>query len=268
MIDSHCHLDRLDLSAYQGDLSSALDNAREQGVRGFLCIGIGFSKAKELIELQERHADVWLSMGVHPLNDDLSTDKAELHHWCSRPDVIAVGETGLDYHYQPETRAAQIKSFEAHLEVADELNKPVIVHTREAQQDTLELIRNQNAKSAGILHCFTESWEMAEQALAMGYYLSISGIVTFRNADNVRYVAERIPLDRLLIETDSPYLAPVPFRGKPNEPAYLPRVADCIAQLRGIEVEALVEATTENFHRLFPVTSQQKQVVSESKPAA
>lgn len=254
MIDSHCHLDRLDLSAHNGSLSSALERARAQGVKGFLCIGIGFDHAEQLVELETAHSDVWLSMGVHPLNEDLTADRDELIKWCALPEVVAIGETGLDYHYQPETREAQIASFEVHLEVADQLNKPVIVHTREAQQDTLDLIRNQNSGSAGILHCFTESWDMAEQALDMGYYISISGIVTFRNADNVRAVAEKVPVDRLLIETDSPYLAPVPYRGKPNEPAYLPKVAECIASLRGLETSELVAATTANFHRLFPST--------------
>jgi len=254
MIDSHCHLDRLDLSSHQGNLACALDSARKNGVKGFLCIGIGFSRAQELIELQDQHSDVWLSLGVHPLNDDLGTDKKELLQWCSRPEVVAVGETGLDYHYQPETREAQIESFKTHLQVADELDKPIVVHTRAAQQDTLDLIREQNSGTGGILHCFTESWDMAKEALDMGYYVSISGIVTFRNAENVREVARKIPLDRLLIETDSPYLAPVPFRGKPNEPAYLPKVAECVAELRGMSVQALVNTTTENFHQLFPST--------------
>lgn len=254
MIDSHCHLDRLNLSGYQGSLNKALIAARLQGVKGFLCIGIDFDNAPDLIQLQSEHEDVWLSLGVHPLDDNLTVNKEELLNWCGRPEVIAVGETGLDYHYQPETRDAQIDSFIKHLQVAKELEKPLIVHTREAQQDTLDLIKEYGGNSAGILHCFTESWEMASEALDIGYYVSISGIVTFRNADNVRYVAERVPIDRLLIETDSPYLAPVPFRGKPNEPAYLPRTAGFLAELRGISLNELVEATTENFHRLFPST--------------
>ena len=254
MIDSHCHLDRLDLSSHQDSLANALNSAREQGVKGFLCIGIGFANAKALLDLQRQQKDVWLAMGVHPLNDELAVEAEQLQHWCSMSEVVAVGETGLDYHYKPETADAQIQSFATHLQVADDLNKPVVVHTRSAEDDTLALIRNQNARAAGILHCFTESWQMAEQALALGYYVSISGIVTFHNAENVREVAKKIPLERLLIETDSPYLAPVPYRGKPNEPAYLPRVAECIADIRAIELQELVAATTANFHRLFPST--------------
>lgn len=254
MIDSHCHLDRLDLSSHQNSLENALNSARDRGVSGFLCIGIGFDHAEELIQLQRQHSDVWLSMGVHPLNDNLTIDKEQLLHWCSHADVIAVGETGLDYHYQPETRSAQIESFKLHLEAASELKKPIVIHTRAAQEDTLELLRQYRSSVTGILHCFTESWEMAKEALTMGYYVSISGIVTFRNAENVREVARKIPLDRLLIETDSPYLAPVPFRGKANEPAYLPKVAECVADIRGISIEELIDATTENFHRLFPTT--------------
>ena len=254
MIDSHCHLDHLDLSAHQGVLENALASARRQGVKGFLCVGTGLLHAQKLIDLQRQHPDVWLAMGVHPLDDDLGADKGQLLHWCSGPEVLAVGETGLDYHYQPETREAQMESFKTHLQTADELNKPVIVHTRAAEQDTLDLVREQNSNAGGILHCFTESWGMAEAALDMGYYISISGIVTFRNAENVKEAAKKIPLERLLIETDSPYLAPVPFRGKPNEPAYLPRVAECIAALRGMSAQALADATTENFYRLFPST--------------
>lgn len=257
MIDSHCHLDRLDLSRHQGSLHAALTCAREQGVKGFLCVGIGFEHGDELIRLQAEYPDVWLSMGVHPLETNLLADKKTLLDWCSRPEVVAVGETGLDYHYQPETRDAQLQSFELHLEVAKELAKPVIVHTRAAQQDTLNLIREQGGSAAGVLHCFTESWEMAKEALDMGYYVSISGIVTFRNAENVREVAKKVPLNRLLIETDSPYLAPVPFRGKPNEPAYLPKVAAMVAELKGVSQDELIKQTTENFYRLFPATLAQ-----------
>ena len=256
MIDSHCHLDRLDLQRHSGSLENALDAARKEGVRGFLCIGIGFDQAEELLRLEQAHSDVWLSMGVHPLNDDIQVDLEKLHYWCSQPQVVAVGETGLDYHYQAETRELQISSFEAHLQTAQQLNKPVVVHTRDAQQDTMDLIRAHSGEAAGVLHCFTESWDMAKAALDLGFYISISGIVSFRNADNVREVAKKIPADRLLMETDSPWLAPIPYRGKSNEPAYLPKVAECLAELRSVPLIELEQQTSENFFRLFSLADR------------
>jgi len=259
MIDSHCHLDRLDLATYNGSLSQALDAARKAGVKGFLCIGIGFDQAEQLIALESEYEDVWLSMGVHPLDDALSVmprteDIHQLQHWCAKKQVIAIGETGLDYHYQPQTRETQIASFCQHFQVAAELKKPIIIHTRGAEEDTLALMNEHRDNVKGILHCFTESWAMAEKAIDMGYFISISGIASFKNAQNVRDIAKQVPLERLLIETDSPYLAPVPFRGKPNEPAYLPYVAEVVAQEQNIDLTSLIEATTENFHRLFPST--------------
>lgn len=257
-IDSHCHLDRLDLTRYDDSLENALCAARDAGVRGFLCVGIGFDGVKQLFEINSMHEDVWLSVGLHPLDDcldrDLTSIDTDLRHWCAKSEFHAVGETGLDYHYKPETRDQQIESFRIHLDVASEINKPVIVHTRSAQDDTLELIRAHGGKAGGVLHCFTESWEMAEQALELGYYISISGIVTFKNAAELREVVRRVPLERLLIETDSPYLAPVPKRGRPNDPSLLPYVAECVAELKQVDVSQLAEATTENFHRLFSTT--------------
>lgn len=250
-IDSHCHLDRLRLGVESGTLSDALNNARAREVSGFLCIGIGFDNTEELLQIERANEDVWLSMGVHPLEENLSVELAQLRHWCGLPQVVAVGETGLDYHYSADTKEAQKISFERHLQVASELEKPLIVHTREARQDTLDLIREYSGPAAGVLHCFTESWEMAREAIDMGYYISISGIVTFRNAEALRDVVRKLPLDRLLIETDSPYLAPVPHRGKSNEPSLLPHVAECIAELKGISAAELAERTTENFFRLF-----------------
>ena len=250
-IDSHCHLDRLQLEQDQS-LEDILDQARRQNVSGFLCIGIGFENAEQLLEIESRHQDVWVSMGVHPLYQDQAHNESQLRHWCGKPQVVAIGETGLDYHYQADNKALQKQSFESHLQVAAEFKKPVIVHTREAQKDTLELIRANQSDSAGVLHCFTESWDMAKAAMDMGYYISISGIVTFRNAETLREIVRKLPLDRLLIETDSPYLAPVPHRGKPNSPVFLPKVAECIAGLKQISTTKLAELTCENFFRLFP----------------
>jgi TatD DNase family protein len=167
--------------------------------------------------------------------------------------VVAIGETGLDYHYEPEAAELQRQSFNLHLEAAKITDKPVIVHTREARADTLALLREAALPQAGVLHCFTEDWEMAKAALDIGFYISLSGIVTFRNADALREVARKVPADRLLVETDSPYLAPIPHRGKPNLPQYVREVAEFLAMVRGESFEALAEQTTANFKRLFPL---------------
>ena len=194
-------------------------------------------------------------MGVHPLDLEPGAEPAldwllgELEH----PKVVAIGETGLDYHYEPESAALQQASFRLHLEAARITGKPVIVHTREARADTLALLREAALPQAGVLHCFTEDWEMARAALDIGFYISLSGIVTFRNAEALREVARQVPADRLLVETDSPYLAPVPHRGKPNLPQYVREVAEYLAVLRGVSYETLAEQTSNNFKRLFPL---------------
>lgn len=256
LIDSHCHLDRLDLTPYEGSLDRALDAARSRGVGKFLCIGVDAGNATVVKQLAEQYPDVWCSVGIHPLDltRSESTDLGWLMQELNHPRVVAIGETGLDYHYQPDSAPLQQASFRYHLQAARDTGKPVIVHTREARADTLDLLREADLPNAGVLHCFTEDWDMARAALDMGYYISLSGIVTFRNADALRDVARRIPADRLLVETDSPYLAPVPHRGKPNEPQFVCDVAAALARIRGESEEALWENTTANFHRLFPLT--------------
>jgi TatD DNase family protein len=255
LIDSHCHLDRLDLAAHGGSLDAALDAARAAGVGHFLCIGVSADNAATVKGLAERYADVDCSVGVHPLDLEPGAEPAldwllgELEH----PKVVAIGETGLDYHYEPESAALQQASFRLHLEAARITGKPVIVHTREARADTLALLREAALPQAGVLHCFTEDWEMAKAALDIGFYISLSGIVTFRNAEALRDVARQVPADRLLVETDSPYLAPVPHRGKPNLPQYVREVAEYLAVLRGVSYESLAEQTSSNFKRLFPL---------------
>ncbi len=255
LIDSHCHLDRLDLAAHGGSLDAALDAARDAGVGHFLCIGVSADNAATVKALAERYADVDCSVGVHPLDLEPGAEPAldwllaELAH----PKVVAIGETGLDYHYEPESAALQQASFRLHLEAARISGKPVIVHTREARADTLALLREAALPQAGVLHCFTEDWEMAKAALDIGFYISLSGIVTFRNAEALREVARQVPADRLLVETDSPYLAPVPHRGKSNLPQYVREVAEYLAILRGVSIETLAEQTTANFKRLFPL---------------
>jgi TatD DNase family protein len=255
LIDSHCHLDRLDLAAHGGSLDAALDAARAAGVGHFLCIGVSADNAATVKGLAERYDDVDCSVGVHPLDLEPGAEPAldwllgELAH----PKVVAIGETGLDYHYEPESAALQQASFRLHLEAARITGKPVIVHTREARADTLALLREAALPQAGVLHCFTEDWEMAKAALDIGFYISLSGIVTFRNAEALREVARQVPVDRLLVETDSPYLAPVPHRGKPNLPQYVREVAEYLAALRGVSYETLAEQTSNNFKRLFPL---------------
>ena len=257
LVDSHCHLDRLDLTAHGGSLDAALAAARSRGVGCFLCIGVSADNAAAVRRLAARYSDVYCSVGVHPL--DLEPGSEPVLDWLlgelNDPRVVAIGETGLDYHYQPEAAALQQQGFRLHLEAARLTGKPVIVHTREARQDTLDMLREAALPQAGVLHCFTEDWEMAKTALDMGYYISLSGIVTFRNAEALREVARRVPDDRLLVETDAPYLAPVPHRGKPNLPEYVRDVAEFLAALRGVSWEVLAEQTTANFHRLFPLTT-------------
>ncbi|SEI62133.1 TatD DNase family protein [Azotobacter beijerinckii] len=255
LVDSHCHLDRLDLGAHGGSLEAALDAARAWGVGHFLCIGVSVDNAAAVRALAERHADVDCSVGVHPL--DVEPDAVPALDWLlgelAHPRVVAIGETGLDYHYQPESAALQQQAFRLHLEAARLTGKPLIVHTRAARADTLDLLREAALPQAGVLHCFTEDWEMARAALDLGFYISLSGIVTFRNAEALREVARRVPADRLLVETDAPWLAPVPHRGKPNLPQYVREVAEFLAELRGIPFETLAEQTTGNFRRLFPL---------------
>ncbi len=255
LVDSHCHLDRLDLSRHEGSLELALQAARSCGVGHFLCIGVNRENAATVRQLAERYVDVDCAVGIHPL--DLEQDQALSLEWLLREidflHVVAIGETGLDYHYDPHQAPQQKTAFEVHLAAAKITNKPVIVHTRAAQADTLALLRSAALPQAGVLHCFTEDWAMAKAALDLGFYISISGIVTFRNAEALREVARQIPVDRLLVETDSPYLAPIPHRGKPNLPQYVYEVAAFLAELRGEPLARFAEQTTANFKRLFPL---------------
>lgn len=255
LVDSHCHLDRLDLAAHGGSLDAALDEARARGVGQFLCIGVSADNAAAVKALADRYSDVHCSVGVHPL--DLAPGQPPALDWLlqelDHPRVVAIGETGLDYHYEPEAAGLQQQAFQLHLDAARITGKPVIVHTREARADTLALLREAALPQAGVLHCFTEDWDMARAALDIGFYISLSGIVTFRNAEALREVARQVPADRLLVETDSPYLAPVPHRGKANLPQYVREVAEFLAELRGVSYDVLAEQTTANFYRLFPL---------------
>ena len=248
-VDSHCHLDRLDDTT---PLKEVLDFAQRRGVEHFLCVAVSVREFDDMQRTVAEFDNVSVSCGVHPLHQDDACSKQELLEKASSDSVVAVGETGLDYFYSEETRDVQMQSFIEHIQVANELNKPLIIHTRGAKEDTLAALKEHKASyTKGVLHCFTEDWDMAEQAIELDMYISLSGIVTFKSADALRDVARKVPLDRLLIETDSPWLAPVPHRGKPNQPGYVVEVAEFIANLRGISVKELAQATTQNFYTLF-----------------
>ena len=249
-VDSHCHLDRLKQNAEQ--LSETLTFARRRGVEHFLCVAVSVREYEAMREAVAAHSDVSVSCGVHPLHQEDACSYDELLSKASAPEVVAIGETGLDYHYSPDTKPVQVTSFIDHIKVANALQKPLIIHTRDAKEDTISLLKEHMAPGTnGVLHCFTETLEMAQEAIALGFYISISGIVTFHSADELREVVKAIPLERLLIETDSPWLAPVPHRGKQNQPGYVVEVAEYIAELKGVSVEELAKQTTENFYQLF-----------------
>ncbi|WP_223668835.1 TatD family hydrolase [Kangiella shandongensis] len=255
LIDSHCHLDRLDLEPFDGKLEGALDNARENGVKHMLCVCITLDKFNDVLTIAQQHDDISCSVGVHPLYDGVKdTDTDALIENSKHPEVVAIGETGLDYFYHkdPENHKLQQKSFRKHIRAANEVGLPIIVHTRDAREDTLNILKEENAeKCGGVLHCFTESLEMAEEAMELGFYVSFSGIVTFKNAEELRETCRKIPLDKLLIETDSPYLAPVPHRGKSNQPAFVKNVGQFVADLHGLSYNKLCEITAKNYQTLF-----------------
>jgi TatD DNase family protein len=251
-VDSHCHLN------YKGlveDQQGVLARARAAGVSKMLNISTRASEWDAVIAVAERESDVMASVGIHPHEADVHPDieTATLVEKAAHPRVIGIGESGLDYYYDHSDRARQRESFRNHVAAARETQLPLIVHTRDAEEDTYEILAGEMGKGAypALIHCFTASQAFAEQVLALGLYISISGIVTFKNARDLQAAAKAVPLDRLLIETDSPFLAPVPHRGRPCEPAYVADTARFLAELRGELIETLAEATTANFYRLF-----------------
>ncbi|WP_310468310.1 TatD family hydrolase [Sphingomonas sp.] len=252
LIDSHCHLNYPGLAERQGEV---LDAARARGVAGFLNISTRQREWDEVIALADAEDDVWASVGVHPHEADAHPDlgAAALVEGAKHPRVVAIGECGLDYYYDKSDRAAQRERFEAHVQAARATGLPLIVHTREAEADTAEILSRAVAGGgvSGVLHCFTGSAELADKALDLGFLISLSGIVTFKNAQDLQAIAKRIPLESLLVETDAPFLAPVPHRGKTGEPAFVADTAAFVANLRGEALEAVAEATTRNFFRLF-----------------
>ncbi|MGB1237769.1 MAG: TatD family hydrolase [Pseudomonadales bacterium] len=254
-IDSHCHLDKLDLALYENSFDNLLAQGSERGVERMLCVSVDAESFVPMYELIAPYKHIDASFGVHPLHIKGEADiltQADIISRVSECDkVVAIGETGLDYYYDEQSKALQQQSFINHLQAAKALGLPVIVHTRQAREDTIELIASHGAGSPGVLHCFTESLAMAEQALELNYFISFSGIVTFKNAQSLRDVVKAIPLERILIETDAPYLAPMPYRGKENHPKYVVEVAQCIADLKGLTLEALADITKENYSRCF-----------------
>ncbi|WP_457673331.1 TatD family hydrolase [Thiolapillus sp.] len=253
LVDSHCHLDRVDLSSYGDDFSLFMQATRNAGVGHMLCVSIDLESYPAMLGLVEPYEDISVSVGVHPNDQDRHEPAAdELASLATHEKNVAIGETGLDFFRSEGDLTWQKERFRTHIRAAISAGKPLIIHTRDAREETLKIMAEENARDAGgVLHCFTENWEMARAALDMGFYISFSGIITFNNAAELREVAARVPLDRLLIETDSPYLAPVPHRGKPNEPRHVRHVAEKVAEVRHMDVEELVAQTGENFFRLF-----------------
>lgn len=251
-VDSHCHLD---FEGLKDQIQPVLKRMQDARVTHALCISVTRTEFPDVLELAQTHENLFATVGVHPdYEDTIEPDVAWLTQQAQVDKVIGIGETGLDYFRLQGDLEWQRERFRTHIRAAVEVGKPLIVHTRSASEDTLRILKEEGAERVGgVLHCFTETWDVAQAGMDMGFYVSFSGIVTFKNAESLRDVARRMPLDRILIETDSPYLAPVPMRGKTNEPSYVPHVAARIAQERGLTVEDIGRITTDNFKRLFGV---------------
>jgi TatD DNase family protein len=257
LIDSHCHLE------YEGlveDQDAVLARAREAGVKGFLNISTKQAEWDQVVGTAAREPDVWASVGIHPHNADAHADLAResLLEATRHPKVVGIGETGLDYYYDKSDRETQQKLFRMHIDVARETGLPLIIHTRDAEEDTAAILEEEMGKGGypALIHCFTASAEFGRKVLDLGLSISLSGIVTFKNAKDLQEVAKVVPADRLLVETDSPFLAPVPHRGKTCEPAYVANTAQFVADLRGTSIDSLAKQTTENFHALFSKTKE------------
>ena len=250
LVDSHCHLDRLSYGSKQTDMADVLAKAAKLDVGYFLCVSVTQAQFPTMLAAIAPYPQVFASCGVHPLNQDPGVEAALLLSQAVDERVVGIGETGLDYHWCKGDLTWQHQRFANHISAANQSRLPLIVHTRDAADDTMNMLK-ENQAHAGVIHCFTEDIRVAKMALDLGFYISFSGIVTFKNAKDIQAAAQYIPLDRMLIETDAPFLAPAPKRGKPNEPAYVRHTAEFIAQLRGDTLENIAVATTENFYRLF-----------------
>ncbi|PMH46796.1 metal-dependent hydrolase [Vibrio sp. 10N.286.49.B3] len=251
-VDSHCHLDKLNYDDVHTGVEDVIEKAMKANVKQLLSVGVTLEAFPAMIDMIAPHDNVHASCGVHPLDVESEFSLERLYEHARHPKVVAIGETGLDYHYQPETAELQKTRFKQHVELAVKLNKPLIIHTRQAREDTLSILREGRAeKCGGVIHCFTEDLAFAQAAMELGFYISISGIVTFKQAKELKEVVKQLPLERLLIETDSPYLAPIPHRGSENQPAYVVEVAAYIAQLKGLSLAEVGKVTTANYQDLF-----------------
>lgn len=253
LIDSHCHLDRLDLGPFQNDFAAFVEDAKAQGIEHMLCVSISLEAYPAMLSQVEAFDCISVSVGVHPNEQGChEPDVEELVKLAAHAKVVAIGETGLDYFRSVGDLDWQHERLRTHVRAARACGKPLIVHTREARADTLRILKEENASEVGgVFHCFTEDWETARQALDLNFHISFSGIVTFRNAAQIQEVARKVPEERFLIETDSPYLAPIPHRGKPNYPQYVRHVARFVAELRDSSEEAVAEVSNRNFRALF-----------------
>ncbi|GAL38067.1 putative deoxyribonuclease YcfH [Vibrio maritimus] len=251
-VDSHCHLDKLNYDELHDGIQDVLNKAKAANVEQLLSVGVTLDSFPAMMELIKPYPQIMASCGVHPLDVESDFSLEQFKRYVADERVVAVGETGLDYHYQPDTAELQKRRFEQQVDVAVDVNKPLIIHTRNARQDTLDILKKGHAeRCGGVIHCFTEDLSFAEAAMELGFYISISGIVTFRQAKELKEVVKQLPLERLLIETDSPYLAPIPHRGKENQPAYVVEVAAYIAQLKGLSLSEVAEKTSKNYRDLF-----------------
>jgi TatD DNase family protein len=253
LIDSHCHLNMLDLTHYNNDLAKLIEQSKQAGLIKLITVATELKNADEIIKIAERFPEVFASVGLHPGEScDQEPSVDEIVALAQHPKVVAIGETGLDYYYHQEGLEEMRERFRTHIRAAKILKKPLIIHSRQAPEDTIRILIEEKANEiGGVMHCFTEAWEMAEQAMNLGFYISFSGIITFKNATEVVEVAKKVPLERMLIETDAPYLTPIPFRGKPNAPHYVRYVAEKIAELKNCSFENVAEITAKNCIDLF-----------------
>lgn len=253
LVDSHCHLDRLDLTPYDDKLENALSYAKEVGVGHMLCVSINMNNFNDVIGTAKKYDFVSASVGVHPNEIEGHDPSAEeLIAMADDEDIVAIGETGLDYFRSEGDLTWQHDRFRRHITASRETKKPLIIHMRDATEDTLRILKEEKADEVGgVMHCFVEDWEIAQKALDLNFMISFSGIVTFKNAQDLQLVAKNVPQDKMLVETDSPYLAPVPYRGKSNQPAYVVNVAEKIAELRELSVDNIADITTNNYFNLF-----------------